>query len=35
MKSSKIIYGGIGFVGISIMSFFLYKKYGKDEDEEE
>ncbi len=33
MKSSKIIYGGIGFVGLSIMSYFLYKKYGEDEDE--
>jgi hypothetical protein len=33
MKSSKIIYGSIGFVGLSVMSYFLYKKYGEDEDE--
>ena len=33
MKSSKFIYGGIGFVGLGIMSYFLYKKYGEDEDE--
>ena len=32
MKSSKIIYGGLGLVGLSIMSYFLYKKYGEDED---
>ena len=33
MKSAKFIYGGIGFVGLSIMSYFLYKKFGEDEDE--
>jgi len=33
MKSSKIIYGGIGFVGLGLMSYFLYKKFGEDEDE--
>ena len=33
MKSSKFIYGGIGFVGLGIMSYFLYKKFGEDEDE--
>ena len=33
MKSSKIIYGGIGFVGLGLMSYFLYKKFGEDPDE--
>ena len=33
MKSSKLIYGSIGFVGLSALSYFLYKKYGEDEDE--
>ena len=33
MKSSKIIYGGIGFVGLGLMSYFLYKKFGEDKDE--
>jgi hypothetical protein len=35
MKSSKFIYGGIGFVGLGIMSYFLYKKYGEGENEYE
>lgn len=35
MKSSKIIYGSIGFVGLSALSYFLYKKYGVDDDERE
>jgi hypothetical protein len=35
MKSSKFIYGGIGFVGLGIMSYFLYKKYGEGEGENE
>jgi hypothetical protein len=33
MKSSNFIYGGIGFVGLGIMSYFLYNKFGEDEDE--
>lgn len=33
MKSSKIIYGSIGFVGLGLMSYFLYKKFGEDPDE--
>jgi hypothetical protein len=35
MKSSNIIYGGVGFIGLSIMSYFLYKKFGEDEDEKD
>jgi hypothetical protein len=33
MKSSNIIYGGIGFVALSIASYFAYKKFGEDEDD--
>jgi hypothetical protein len=33
MKSDKLIYGGIGFVGLSVISYFLYKKFGEDEDD--
>lgn len=33
MKSSKIIYGGIGFAALSIISYFAYKKFGEDEDD--
>jgi hypothetical protein len=35
MKSSKVIYGGIGFIGLSVISYFLYKKFGEDEDEKD
>jgi hypothetical protein len=33
MKSEKFIYGGIGFIGLGALSYFLYKKFGEDEDE--
>jgi hypothetical protein len=33
MKSDKLIYGGIGFVALSIASYFAYKKFGEDEDD--
>jgi hypothetical protein len=36
MKSSTIIGGGIGLaVVLSTVSYFLYKKFGEDEDENE
>jgi hypothetical protein len=33
MKSEKFINGGIGFLGLGALSYFLYKKFGEDEDE--
>jgi hypothetical protein len=33
MKTEKFIYGGIGFLGLGALSYFLYKKFGEDEDE--
>ena len=33
MKSENFIYGGIGFIGLGGLAYFLYKKFGQDEDE--
>ena len=35
INKNAYIYGGIGFAGISVLSYFFYKKYIYDDDEDE